>query len=337
MNTVPEISIITPVWNGLPYIKECIESVLSQEFQNWELLIGDNCSTDGTREYLSELDDPRIKVFKHDKNLGIWRNLNFLFSKASTPLAYFLCADDYFLPGGLGNVITEWKMVGSRVACIGFNSEDSLSYSKLMRYSHSVIPQRMDPPTSRLSFFLFGNFPGNLSNMSARVDAIREAGGFVEHLKSAGDFELWSRLGRNNDIVVTNTKSAYVRRHEGVASNYLNRNGEQYSQQIEIFEELINELSSQYDRKRLISYFNLGICSYHFRRAIKSALYGRFAYMKVMFSVKSVILWPKWKQLLTCFPLGFTEEGRESLSVRLAKDFVNESKQINAVVTKLTL
>ena len=53
MSSVPAISILTPVWNGLPYVKECIASVLAQEFQDWELLIGDNGSTDGTREYLA--------------------------------------------------------------------------------------------------------------------------------------------------------------------------------------------------------------------------------------------------------------------------------------------
>lgn len=334
MNSVPEISIITPVWNGLPFIKECIESVLSQEFKNWELLVGDNCSTDGTREYLSQLSDPRIHVFKHEKNLGIYGNLNFLISKANAPLAYFLCADDYFYPEGLRNIMADWKSAGPSVAYICFNSKDSLSYSKLMRYSHSVMAHRLSPEMSRLAFFLFGNFPGNLSNMSVRVEAIRKGGGFANHLKSAGDFEMWSRLAEKSDIVVTDTKSAFVRRHEGVASNYLNKNGEQYPQQIAIFEDLINQLSPSYDRKNLISYFNIGICSFHFRRAIKSALFGNFAYMKVMFSAKSPILWPKWKQLFTCFPLGFAEQGRESLSLHLAKNFINQSKQMGIALEK---
>ncbi len=70
MSVVPAISIITPVWNGLPYIKECVESVLAQDFQDWEMIVGDNASEDGTSEYLRTLNDPRIKVFRHEKNLG---------------------------------------------------------------------------------------------------------------------------------------------------------------------------------------------------------------------------------------------------------------------------
>lgn len=326
MKKAPAISIITPVWNGQPFVKECVQSVLSQDFQNWELLVGDNGSTDGTREYLDTLNDSRIRVFQHEKNLGIFGNLNFLFSKADGPLAYILCADDYFLPNGLGSVINEWEMVTPDTAFICFNSKESLAYSKLMRYSYSVLPKKMDPVKSKLAFFLFGNFPGNLSNVSVKVEAVKNAGGFVEHMKSAGDFEMWSRLAKKNDVALSNTKAVFLRRHEGVATNYMNRNGEQYAQLLAIFEDLINELSPSYNRKNLIRYFNLGICSFHFRRAIKYAMFGRFAYMKALLNAKSSILWPKWMQLFTCFPLGFTEGGRESLSVHLAKNFINQRK-----------
>src|SRR5688500_15313128 len=99
MSVVRAISILTPVWNGLPFVKECIDSVLSQEFQEWELIISDNGSTDGTRDYLDTLKDERIKIYKQEKNLGIYGNLNFLLSKASAPIGYWLCADDYFHPG----------------------------------------------------------------------------------------------------------------------------------------------------------------------------------------------------------------------------------------------
>ena len=77
MTGVPSISIVTPVWNGLPYIKELLSLSLSQDFQDWEMIIGDNSSTDGTSEYLQTLNDPRIKVFRHEKNLGVYRNIHF--------------------------------------------------------------------------------------------------------------------------------------------------------------------------------------------------------------------------------------------------------------------
>lgn len=326
MNTIPAISIITPVWNGLPYIKECISSVLIQEYQDWELLIGDNGSTDGTREYLDTLLDSRIKVFKHVNNLGIFGNLNFLFSKANTSFAYILCADDYFVPNALTNVLQEWKKVSPCTAFIAFNSKESLNYSKLMRYSHSVLPQNPDPKFATLAFFLFGNFPGNLSNVSVKIDVIRNSGEFLVELKSAGDFEMWSRLAKNNDIALSNTKAAYVRRHKGVASNYLNQKGEQFSQHVAIFTSLIETLTPFYNRKKLVDYFNIGVCSFHFRKAIKAALHGQLAYLKVLLKAQSSIVWPQWKKLFLCIPLALSEGGRESLTVLMARNFINQQK-----------
>src|SRR5688500_602576 len=139
MSRIPAISIITPVWNGLPYIKECIGSVLAQEFQNWELLIGDNGSTDGTTDYLATLNDSRIHIYKHEINRGISGNLNFLFSKANAPLAYILCADDCFHSKGLNYVIDEWNSSIESVVFICF-SPDAGS-CKLKQYAYNTLPK----------------------------------------------------------------------------------------------------------------------------------------------------------------------------------------------------
>ena len=324
---VPEITIITPVWNGLPYIKECVQSVLSQDFTSWELLIGDNGSTDGTRDYLDQLNDPRIRVFKHEKNRGIFGNLNFLFAEAKGPIAYILCADDYFYPGGLRMTMDCWKVANPETGILVFNNEN-IRYSKMMKYFYDKTPREIDPMRARLTFFLFGNFVGNLSNASVRVDALRASGGFSEKFKTAGDFEMWARLTEKYGLQLIEKENVYVRRHEGVASNYMTSNGEQYNQLLVIFEKLINDLSTSYERDELIKYFHVGVCSFHFRRAIKSALFGKFTYMKVMLKAKSSILWPKWVQMFTCFPLGFTENGRETLSLRLAKVFLKSNRRL---------
>src|ERR1700721_3744539 len=94
--TNPAISIITPVWNGLPFLTACVESVLMQDFKNWEMLISDDGSTDGSRDYLKTLDDPRIKVHFQTENQGIFENLNSIFRRANAPISKILCQDDYF-------------------------------------------------------------------------------------------------------------------------------------------------------------------------------------------------------------------------------------------------
>jgi glycosyltransferase involved in cell wall biosynthesis len=321
---MPSISIITPVWNGLPYINDCIASVLSQEFQNWELLIGDNSSTDGTSEYLASLTDPRIRVFKHDTNLGISNNLNFLFSKANAPIAHILCADDYFRPNGLSNVVREWDVAGPQVAFICFSP--GAGTSRLHEFAFNVLPKNLDPDQSRLAFFLFGNFTGNISNVSVRVSAVNATGGFLHYLKTAQDFEMWWRLAQQNNLILTDNNVVFVREHTASATHYMTKKGDDYAQLITIYEDLINQLSLEYDRNKLVSYFNTQICSQYFRTGIKFALRGRFQFLKAVLKAKSSILWNTWLQLLICTPLALDQNLRQQLGIKMAQNFMRRGK-----------
>lgn len=327
MSRVPAISIITPVWNGLPFIKDCLESVLAQDFQDWELLIGDNGSTDGTRDHLTTQTDPRIHIYKHEINLGIFGNLNFLFAKAKAPLAYILCADDYFHPKGLSYVIEEWVSSRPSVAFIIFSPD--VGHSKLRMYSHSILPKNIGPTKSKLAFFLFGNFTGNVSNVSVRVSAINAAGGFVEHLKTAGDFEMWYRLAKKNDLILSHKNVVFVRQHQGAATHYMTRKGDDYGQLITIYEDLIEQLSIEYQRRKLISYFNTQVCSQYFRTAIKYALSGKFTFMKAVLKAKSSILWNIWRQLLICTPLALSDNLREYFGIKWAQNLMGRKDELS--------
>jgi glycosyltransferase involved in cell wall biosynthesis len=324
MSATPAISIITPVWNGLPYLKECIASVLAQDFQNWEMLIGDNGSTDGTRDYLAKQTDSRIHVYYHEKNYGISGNLNFLFAKAKAPLAYILCADDYFHPKGLRHVIDEWSSSLPSVALICFHPDPG--NCKLKQYAYHHLPENIRPKESKLAFFLFGNFTGNLSNVSVRVSPVNSTGGFVDHLKTAQDFEMWRRLTRKNDLRLTDRNVVFVRKHQGSATHYLTQKGDDYGQLISIYEDLLEQLSIEYKRKKLISYFNTQICSQYFRTAIKYALSGRFAFMRAVLKAKSPLLWSIWSQLLICTPLALYPSLREYIGIKWAQNFMSQNK-----------
>jgi glycosyltransferase involved in cell wall biosynthesis len=83
-------------YNGLPYIREAVDSVLQQTYDNWELLIGDDCSTDGTRAWLQQnfSNHPRVKLFLHVQNMGYVGNKNFLHQHASGDYITQLDNDD---------------------------------------------------------------------------------------------------------------------------------------------------------------------------------------------------------------------------------------------------
>jgi len=83
-------------YNGLPYIKEAVACVLNQTYTNWELLIGDDGSADGTRAWLQEqlADNPKVKLYIHSKNLGYVGNKNFLHREATGEYITQLDNDD---------------------------------------------------------------------------------------------------------------------------------------------------------------------------------------------------------------------------------------------------
>src|SRR6188768_813307 len=95
----PLVSVVTPVYNGADFIVECIESVLRQTYKNFEFIICNNCSKDGTLEIAKRYaaQDSRIKLFDNDTFLGVIDNHNLAFSRISPESKYVkvISADDW--------------------------------------------------------------------------------------------------------------------------------------------------------------------------------------------------------------------------------------------------
>lgn len=72
--STPLVSILIPTYNGEKYIGETLESVLKQSYQNWEAIIMDDGSIDGTLDIVRQFDDPRIRLFDKNENVGAKAN-----------------------------------------------------------------------------------------------------------------------------------------------------------------------------------------------------------------------------------------------------------------------
>jgi glycosyltransferase involved in cell wall biosynthesis len=239
----PIISIITPVWNGLPFLRECIQSVLAQDVVDWELLVSDDGSTDGSRDWLASLDDPRIRIFTQSKNLGIFGNLNFLFERAAAPISQILCQDDYFIDAGsLSRLIALWNKAPAPTGFIRENWTAENSTNEIGRWGLQHLPALIEPHDSDMIFFVFGCIAGNLSNISLRTPLVRTIGGFDQRLPYAGDYDFWCRAGRTVPFLLEPSNLTYVRRHSGQASMHLNRHGELIAQQYQIVDDLFRRL-----------------------------------------------------------------------------------------------
>ena len=248
------ISIITPVYNGMPYLEECIKSVLSQENPYWELLISDDSSTDGSRDFLNSLNDSRIRIFKQEKNLGIFGNLNFLFQRTKAPISQILCQDDYFINSqSIDYILDYWNHVSEDIGYVRFNHCYKAKYLEV--FQQKILPSTIMSHDADLFFYVFGNIPGNLSNISLRTTLVHDCGGFNQDFPYAGDFEFWIRAAQMNNIGISKQHTTYIRRHAGAASISFNQNGELVSQKRIIVNSLFNRLKIKYPQ----NYFLLKI------------------------------------------------------------------------------
>lgn len=112
------ISIAIPVHNGENYVMEAINSVLEQNYDNYELIIIDNASTDNTYKILKKIKHKKIKLYRNSTNIGSTRNFNKCIKKAKNDYFMLLSHDDYLLPGCLVNYVKAIK-----------NSEAEMLYS----------------------------------------------------------------------------------------------------------------------------------------------------------------------------------------------------------------
>jgi teichuronic acid biosynthesis glycosyltransferase TuaG len=115
MSSLPDlVSIITPLFNAGSFIRETLDSVINQTYQNWELLIVDDGSTDNGPAIVESLakEDPRIKLFHNATNLGPAKTRNLAIEKASGRYIAFLDADDIWFPEKLTKQIEAMQKNG---------------------------------------------------------------------------------------------------------------------------------------------------------------------------------------------------------------------------------
>ena len=101
-----KISVLIPLYNRKRFAEDCINSVLTQTFQDFEIIIRDDCSTDGVFEFVQEkfsrqISDGKIKLFRNEKNLGEAKTCNRLFHDATGKYFTILHNDDFYLPHAL--------------------------------------------------------------------------------------------------------------------------------------------------------------------------------------------------------------------------------------------
>lgn len=143
------ISIVMPVYNAGSFLREALDSVLSQTYKNWELICVDDGSTDNSLDILQEyvLIDSRIKVFKNHKNQGVSTTTNYAIGKCHGQYLARMDADDVMTPDRLDKQIT-YLGKNPQVVVLGgqcqlINEKDQSIGQKIFPCNHQEIYQMM--------------------------------------------------------------------------------------------------------------------------------------------------------------------------------------------------
>lgn len=209
------VSIITPCYNCEGLISQTIDSVLLQTYENWELLICDDCSIDQSKEVIESYvrKDPRIKFFKTEKSSGsptIPRNI--CISNAKGRYIAFLDSDDIWLPNKLEE----------QVKLLEANQDTAIAFS----YYEKIDEERnrndrvvKSPTITNYKKLLYGNVIGNLTGIydTQKVGKI--------YLQNTGheDYILWLSILKQGYIArnTNNVQALYRIRNNSVSANKL--------------------------------------------------------------------------------------------------------------------
>jgi glycosyltransferase involved in cell wall biosynthesis len=189
-NNLPKISVLMAAYNAEKYIAEAIESILNQTFKDFELIIVDDCSTDGTRAIIQKyaIQDDRIRAFRNEKNLYISVTTNRALSYARSEIAAKMDADDIALPTRLEK---QYELLRNRpdIAVVGAGLEIMNEEGKTM----SVRYYKQNDADLRKKMFRYS--PIAQPVVMYRKSVVEEFGAYEPVFAPAEDLNLWFRIG----------------------------------------------------------------------------------------------------------------------------------------------
>lgn len=206
MNKQPLVSVLMTVYNREKYIAEAIESVMASTYENWELIITDDQSSDDSliiaQKYAAE--DDRIKVYLNENNLGDYPNRNKAASYAQGKYLKYLDSDDLIYPHGLEVMVRAMEKFPN--AGIG-----------LTHYFNSQMPLPIQLKSKQVTLIHFNKnillTDGPTGCMYQRK-CFEKLGGFNPDFRVASDYEFNMRASLFKPIVLFNPGLSFWRQHE---------------------------------------------------------------------------------------------------------------------------
>lgn len=209
MNTL--ISVLMTVYNGGKYLRFAIESVLAQSYSDFEFLIIDDASNDGSLEIIKSYQDPRIRLIRNTANQGQTASLNIGLHQARGDYIARIDADD----------IAFGHWLKSQVNFLEDSGEVDVLSAGLVTFGENGLGRAYFSPSCREDILLKAiiKSPVNHGGALMRKDAILKIGGYNSDYKIAADYGVWIKLLKQNGSIASNPDIVMaIRRHTGSQS-----------------------------------------------------------------------------------------------------------------------
>lgn len=189
----PTVSVIIPTYNRAHLVGRAIRSVLNQTYQDFEIIVVDDGSTDNTEEVVKSFNDPRIRYIRHEKNRGGSAARNTGIRATYGEFIAFLDSDDEWLPEKLEKqvLICSDEQIG--LVYTGRKVIDSQSGQVLSK----IVPDKEGNVYEQL---LERDFIGTCSSVMVKKEALENIKGFDETLPARQDWDCWLRIARNYKV-----------------------------------------------------------------------------------------------------------------------------------------
>jgi len=203
MADVPAISVVIPLYNKGSYIARAINSVLAQTFQDFEVIVVDDGSTDDGAAVIKQFDDPRIQIIQQE-NMGVSAARNRGIEAARAELVAFLDADDEWLPEFLETILALRKKYPTAAAFATGVME--IRNGKRVTLRYKSIPKMcrdgLIPDYFKACFL--GDPLIRSSSVAIRKQVLKDLSGFKEGAYWGEDQDLWGRIALKYQIAFIN-------------------------------------------------------------------------------------------------------------------------------------
>jgi len=223
----PLVSILIPTYNRVQYLGAALESALNQNYQNIEIIVHDDASTDGTSKLLSKYHDPRLHIIRTEDNHGMLGGWNYIVEQAQGDYIKFLASDDLLEPSCVTELVIAALShpTASIITCQRKFINDKGKVIKKM----GLATQDMVEDGQKHAHWILTNLRENKIGEPSAVlypkEFVKKAGLYDPTFSQFADFEYWIRLLQFGDLVYVHRPLCSFRVHAGSNTSAAIRDG----------------------------------------------------------------------------------------------------------------